>query len=523
LRTAGSKRGTDERAAGRDLPREAGMPQDQGLKKADALAGKTTNDASGTRILRSFAWQGSAVAVGQGISWIATLYVIRLLQPGDYGLMAMAQLWMGFLLLVSDLGIGSAVIQQLQRLDRRQLRVMFGLVLLTNAVGIALTLAAAPLVAAFFDEPRVIPLLHVMSIAFLLMSLYVLPQALLARDLSFDRKARAEVVATAVSALVSVVMALEGFGVWALVGGSLALHGGKAIAFQVARPCLPWPSFALREGFESLRFGGLMTLSRVLWWASGNVDIAIAGRVLGDAALGIYSVALNLSSMPVNKIMPILNQVSFAAFSRMQDDRDRVKRNVHRALQTVGLVAFPTFIGLAAVAPEAIELLLGEKWRPAVVPCQILCLILPLRPVSGVLAPALFGIGRPGVNVTNRALTFVVMGIAFWVGVRWGLIGICVAWIVAYPPVVLATSVRALRALGIPAREAASDIAFFALATGIMGLALWIVRVALGSDLSDGALLGCLVATGSFVYTGIVLAYKPALLRDLGSLFRRDA
>lgn len=484
---------------------------------------RPSDAVSGARVARSFAWEGGALAIGQGISWIATIFVIRLLSPGDYGLMAMAQIWMGFLLMVSELGIGVAVVQQERLLEGEQVRILFGLVLLTNLAGAALTFSCAPIVAAFFDEPRVVPLLRVMCVGFGLLSLYVLPQALLIRQMSFDRKARVEVVAAVGAALLSVALAAAGLGVWALVGGSLGLHGLKAIAFQLVRPCLPRPSFALRSATESFRFGGLTTLSRILWWATGSVDIAIAGRVLGETVLGIYSVALSLASTPVNKVMPVLTQVSLAAFSRMQEDRDRVRRNVHRALQSVGLVVFPAFIGLAAVAPEVIRLVLGEKWSAAVIPCQLLCVILPLRTLGGILAPAVFGIGRPEVIVVNRFLTLAVMSAAFLVGVQWGLIGLCLGWVVAYPPIALVTSLRALHALEIPAREAASDLAFFAAATGVMALVLLALRGALGPMLSPAQLLACLIAAGMLVYGGILLRWKPRLLREFRSLVREDA
>lgn len=475
---------------------------------------------TGARVVRSFAWQAGAVAVGQAVSWVATIVVIRLLSPSDFGLMAMVHLWMGFLLLASDLGIAAAAIQQQRLLTSDQLRVLFGLVLLTTGASAALTWGAAPVVAGFFGQPRVTALLRTTSAAFFFLSLYLLPQALLIRDLGFDRKARVEVLAATASALVSVTLALSGFGVWALVGGVLALHGVNAVAYQLIRPCLPRPSFALRSGLEILRFGGLTALSRILFWASGSVDVAIAGRVLGERLLGVYSVALSMALMPLNKLMPILTQVSFAAFSRIQDDRERVRRNVHRALQVVGMVVFPTFVGLAVVAPEAIPLILGKKWSEAVVPCQLLCAVFPLRPLTGVLAPALFGIGRPEVNVMNRALTLGVLGVAFLVGVQWGLIGLCISWIVAYPPVVLVTSLLALKALEIPAREAAGDVAFFAFASGVMGAVLAVVRMVLGPTLSAPWLLACLVAAGLLLYAGILLLYKPRLLLEFRSIVR---
>jgi teichuronic acid exporter len=492
------------------------------MTQSDPLSGaegEAEASFSGSAVVRSFAWQGAAVALGQAISWVSTIVVIRLLSPEDYGLMAMAGLFVGFLLLVSDLGVGAAAVQS-RKMDAEQMRALFGFVLAANAALAALTLAAAPLVAAFFQEPRVVPLLRALAAGFALIALYVLPQALLMRDLQFDRKARADVLAAALGALVTLGMAIAGAGVWSLVGGLLATHAVRAIAFQLLCPYLRLPSFAFREHRGAFQFGGLITLDRMLWWSYGKIDIAIGGRFLGGAALGLYSVALSLASIPLEKVMPVVTQVSFAAFSRIQDDRDRVRRNVIRSVQSVSLVSFPAFVGMAAVAPEAVPLLLGDKWQEAVLPFQLLCAVLPLRALASLFPPALFGIGRPRVNVVNMLLTVVAMAAAFAVGVRHGVVGLCLAWVAAYPPAFALTSWRALRALEIPPSEVAAAGSFFLGASLVMGASLLGVRLLAPPSLGPLLLLAAMIATGVSVYAGLVLLFQRRVLREFAGLVR---
>jgi len=491
------------------------------MTTSDPRGPQSKGAPTSVRVLRSFAWQGGAVALGQVVSWISTLIVIRMLSPNDYGLMAMANLFVGLLLLVSDLGVGSAAVQS-RNLDRDAVRVLFGLVIATNLAGAALTWVASPWIAAFFAEPRLVPMLRVMSLGFGLVALYVLPQALLMRDLHFDRKARADVFAATLAALVTLSLAASGLGVWALVGGMLSTHCLRALAFQVLRPCLPLPSFAFRSSRDSVQFGALVTLSRILWWSYGNLDVAIAGRVLGKTLLGTYSVALSLASIPLDKVMPIVTQVSFAAFSRIQDDHERVERNVLRALQAVSLVALPGFVGMAAVAPEAIPLILGAKWEATVIPFQLLCTILPLKALAAVLSPALFGIGRPWVNVVNMAITLTVMAIAFAVGVRNGLLGLCLAWVIAYPAVFCITSARSLRALDLAPARVWAAVRFFFGATLAMLLALEALRLALAPITQTAVLLGTLIACGAAVYGLAVWIFQRPLLRSFWSLARED-
>jgi O-antigen/teichoic acid export membrane protein len=276
-------------------------------------------------VIRSFLWQGGAQFGTQLVSWVSTLIVIRLLTPSDYGLLAMATLVLGLLFVVADLGFGSAVVQS-KALDERSLRELGGVILLVNLVyGVCVWLGALPL-SAFFNEPRLVPIIRALSLNFLFIAMFTLPQSLLIREMDFARKARVDVSAAIASAVVSLALAVLGFGVWALVGGMLALNLTKALLFQWTRPVfgvLPRRLDVLRP---LMGFGLLISLDRILFFAYGQADIAIGGRVLGTETLGLYAIALSLAAMPMEKVLPVVTQVSFAAFSLIQEDRARVNR-----------------------------------------------------------------------------------------------------------------------------------------------------------------------------------------------------
>lgn len=487
----------------------------------DRAVGEAVPPRYATAVARSFAWQGGASFLAQAVSWLSTIVVIRLLSPSDYGLMAMATLFVGFLMLVSDLGVGAAAIQA-RSLDHRQLRELSGLALLSNVLVGATAFLAAPMVAQFFGETRLVPVVRMLSVVFVGAAFYVIPQSLVIRELRFDQKAKADVLAATLGALCSLWLALSGFGIWSLVGGVLTLHGVKAVTFQALRPCLFMPAFSFRATKGSLRFGRLITLNRILWFSYGNLDIAIAGRMLGKNIVGLYSVALSLASVPLEKIMPAITQVSFAAFSLIQEDRERVRRNVLRAIEAVSLIAFPTFVGMAAVAPEFVPLVLGQKWIEIVLPFQILCLVLPLKSLGSLFPPALFAIDRPQVNVVNMALSLAGMGVAFVVGVQYGLIGLCLAWLAGYPIIFCVTAYRALGALGVSVRKAALGVRFPLVATLVMAFALAASRLTLGPVLTAPALLGTLIVVGVSSYAIMVVAFNRHVLRSFWALTRAN-
>ena len=469
------------------------------------------------RVVASLLWQASASLVGQTISWFSTLLVIRLLSPHDYGLMAMAGISIGFIMLIGDLGVGAVVVQA-PALIPLQLQALFTVALLAYVLGAVVAFASAPVAAAFFAEPRLVSIVRALSLSLIFAGLYAVPQALVLRTLEFGRKAKIDVLATLASSVSALTLALSGLGAWALVGAVLTTHAFRAAAFQIVQPCLflPLRSFAALRGMVS--FGGLVTLDRILWFGYTNLDKTIVGRALGGALVGVYSVALSLASIPLDKVMSIATQVSFSGFSRTQEDPSALRHGMLRALESASVLAFPIFVGMAAVAPEAIAIFLGPKWTDAVVPFQILCLPLPFRAIGLLFAPALFGTGRPRIAVENNAITLAVMSVALLVGVHWGVVGLCVGWLVGYIPVFFVTSYRALAALEIPIGQAVAAIGGPLATTLAMGVGMVGARLLVADALAPAAALMSLSLLGAGIYGALMAIFRPQAVCFLWTL-----
>jgi len=471
------------------------------------------------QVVRSFLWQGGAQAAGQAVSWVATIVVIRLLAPADYGLMAMANVFLGFLFLFSDFGFGSAVVQA-HALDREQLRRILGIVVVMHLGCFAITFAAAPLIGAFFGEPRLSAVVRVLSFNFLLIAGYVIPQSRVLREMDFRLKAHIDVISVVAMAATSLLLALAGFGVWALVGGAMVINVVRLVAYNVARPMWLTPVFSWGSITRLAQFSLLMTLDRLLFFLYGQADTVIGGRVLGKDLLGLYAVALSLAVIPMEKVLPVITQVSFSAFSRIQGEPDRVRRNVLRAVQLVSLICFPAFFGMAAVAGDLVPVVLGPRWVQLVLPFQLLCLVLPLKAVAALFSPAVCGIGRPGVDVWNMTLALVVMTVSLLVGVQYGLKGICLAWVIGYPPVFIAMAWRSGRALSTSVGEFLARCAFPAVTSALMALFVLGVRVALAPLGVSALRLAVLVAAGAAVYGASVMLFQRSTVRELIAVVR---
>src|SRR5260221_4404388 len=369
------------------------------------------------QIISGLRWSAGVRLLSQLFTWAVTLVVVRLLTPADYGLLAMAMIFVGFLSRLAELGLGSAVVQRAE-VDTPLLRKAFGLILLVHASLFLLLFISAPLISAFMGEPRLVPLVRVLSVLFLISAFQIVPEALLQRRLEFRRQSLNDFRSVIVGSVAVLAAALAGWGVWSLVVGSFTTQLGKAIGLNRIAPFRHWPDFSLRGTGQLLAFGGNLTGSVLLWFIFTQADVFIAGKWLGKEIVGFYSVAMHLASLPTQRLAGVINQIAFPAFSRMQHDLRQVTSALLTGVRVLAFVSFPILWGISSVAPEMVSVILGPKWAPAMFPLEVLTLMMPLRMVSVFIPNALQGIGRADLLFYNNLVAAVVMPIAIFVGIQ---------------------------------------------------------------------------------------------------------
>jgi teichuronic acid exporter len=473
----------------------------------------------GQRALSGLKWNAGARLAGQLLNWAVTLVVIRLLSPEDYGLMGMTIVFVAFLGIFSDLGLGLSVVQS-KTLDQQLVRKIYGMVLVSHVALFAILFAAAPLIAAFFRDQDLIPLVQVISTQFALIAVSWIPGAMLRRELRFRALSMIELVSFALSALVTLLLALRGAGVWALVLGSYSKVCARVLLLNLASDVRFTPSFDFRGLGQALSFGGLSTLNGVLWHLFSQIDALIIGKIAGKEALGVYTVAMHLASLPLSKVLGVVQPIAFPTFARLQHDLPRVANAVLRAVRAMMLIAFPMFFGLSAVAPELVAVVLGAKWEAARFPLQVLPLVMPIRLIAGLISPAVNGVGRVDVVLRNTGTAFAVMAVGFGVGSLWGVTGVALAWLLLYPIVMAFNFKRSLAVLGLSRADIVQAMARPLAAAVLMYLMVTACREALPAALPTGLQLATLIAVGAASYAAATLSFNRSELLALMRLAR---
>ncbi len=473
-----------------------------------------------SKVLHGLRWTAGGKAASQLVSWAITLIVVRLLSPQDYGLIAMATVFIAFCLLLNELGLGAALVQAKDLTDRIR-RQAFGLVLSINLSLFLILILASPLIADFFDEQRLRAIVPILALQFMLMSFYVIPNSQLQRDMNFKAISVVGVVADLSNGLVTLILALAGMGVWSLVIGSLSGILVRVTGLNIASPFLKRPSFDFRGFRDYAKFGGYISLNRILWYLYSQADVFIIGKVLGKTILGYYSIAMHIASLPMNKVASILNQVGLPAYSKLQDNKELAASYAIKVTKAIGFVAMPVFFGISSVSPELVEVVLGDKWLQAILPLQLLSLIVPLRTLSISLAPAVSGLGRPDVNVKTLAMACVIMPTSFFIGVHWGLKGVSLAWIIGYSIWFFSTLFMVAPVIGMKLRRFFGALAGPALMGGVMYAAVtaarwffvhWHVYISIA--------LPAMIVVGAIFYAGGMWLFFRSTAREVWAMRR---
>lgn len=469
-------------------------------------------------LAHSIAWNAAAKWISQAVGWGSTLIIARLLTPYDYGIMGMAGLYLVLATMVSQVGIGEAIVT-LRDVSSRTIAQLNSTALVIGALLVCISAALAQPLAAFFSAPPLRDVVLVVSLTYLITALQVVPRALLQKEMDFKGLAAIETTRFVAQAIVSVVLAWAGFHYWSLVIGYIAGVAMATVLLCRRRShAFAWPR--LRELKRELHYGGSVLVTGIAWYCYDNSDFLVAGRVLGSVPLGSYSMAWTIACAPVEKIANLITGVTPSYFAAVQHDPGELRRYLLGLTEVISYATIPASLGLVLVADPMVRLLLGAKWAPAIVPLQLLGAFVAARSITTVLPNLLISIGEAKFVMWSTLAAAVVMPCAFYAGSHWGTAGIAATWIAIYPAVVAPLVVKVFRRTGIRARQYWASIQ-----PAVTGSAAMAVAVLGIEQLIPPAFpllrLVLMIGTGVLTYAAVLFGLRrQRVLRLLQSLRR---
>ena len=356
------------------------------------------------------------------------IVLARLLAPADFGLLAIGLLAINSMGLFRDLGFGATLIYKKDDSKHTAANTAFILLPLVASALFLIAYFAAAYIALFFDNAAVEPIVQVLALTFVISSFGTVPSMLLEKELEFKKKVLPETVPIIGYACVTIWLAINGYGVWSLVYGqilSAILTAGLIWLVSDWRPTFKFDRKIARELFG---YGKHIMGASIVIFLIMNLDDAIVGRVLGIEALGFYTLAYMISNLPATQITHLVGRVMFPLYSKLQDDRDALRDAYLKTLKYVSMLSIPAALGIFAIAPDFVSVVLGEKWMPAVPALKVLCFFGLFRSLNATMGPVFQATGKPRFLFNIAVLNLVLFCIFVYpLTIAYGLVGISIA------------------------------------------------------------------------------------------------
>jgi len=469
---------------------------------------------------RGIAWLGSVKWIVQLLTWGTTIVVARILTPEDYGLLTMGAVLLAFITLLSESGLGITVVT-VREVTEEQISQINGAAILLGLVSfVAGSLVAFP-VSWFYRAAALPPVIAVLSFTLVISAFRVVPGALLQRDLRFPRLAAIDASQGLVQALATLILAVLGFRYWSLVLGAVLGAAVGTTATVLSRPYqMRWPRWQTLR--PVLPFTRNMLVGRLFWYTYQNSDFIVAGKRLGAQALGAYSYAWTLASMPVDKISGLLRSVTPPIFAAVQHDIPALRRYFLTVTEGLAVFAFPLTVGIALVAGDLVPVVFGSRWLFMIAPLQVLAIYATIRTITPTASQVLVVTGDTRFLMYMSGVAAIALPTAFYIGSKWGTIGIAIAWTIAHPlAVYVPLNARLARRL-----ELSFGRYFRALwpaASGclLMAGAVTLARGIVPQTMAGGIRLGLEIGAGAFAYSACLLVFHKTRVKAFIALWRQ--
>jgi len=376
-------------------------------------------------ILGGMFWKFFERLLTQGTSFVISLVLARLLLPSDHGLLALVQVFLNLSAVFINYGFASALIQK-KDADETDFSTIFYCSLLCSVLIYGLLFAIAPLVAAFYEEPILTKILRIYALQVPVSVYHSIQLAYISRHMLFRKTFVSSIINSVLSGAVGIGMALTGWGVWSLVGQSLAAIVIDTLILMVLVPWRPKRLFSVDSAKKLMKFGSRVLGAELSLTFFFELRTLVVGGVYSSAELAYYNKGRQIPTLLTYNLSNTIMTVMFPAMANSSDDLDQVKQMAKRSNRVLSYVLVPCMFGLSAVMEPMILLLYTEKWAPIIPFGQLLAVGMCVEILGNLALQALKSIGRSEVLLKLELWKKPFYVLALFVGIRFDVFTLAV-------------------------------------------------------------------------------------------------
>lgn len=478
-------------------------------KMSDNLKAKAT---------RALFWSSVDRFSSQGISFVFSIFLARILDISDYGIVAMIVVFMAVAQVFVDSGFSPALIRK-PDLNEEDKSTAFYFNIVVGLACYGILFIASPLIADFYDEPLLSPIIRVTGLSIIFNSLCVVQRALFTIAVDFKTQAIISLACTVISGVVGLVMAYNGYGVWALVAQSTISTFLNFVLLWLCSRWRPVTGFSKASFHYLFNFGSKLLASGLLDTLYNNAYPIVIGKFYNSAQLGLYSRAQGYASLPSSNITGILQRVTFPVLSLMQDDDEKLANNYRRLLRMSAFVVFPLMIGLAAIADPLIRVLITSKWAGCIIYLQIICFGMMLYPIHALNLNLLQVKGRSDLFLRLEILKKIIGVCALCITIPFGITAMCIGLVVVSVVALYINTYYTGKLLSLGFLMQIKDLVPFFILSMLVGLLMYYVPTSINNDLYrlvSGGLIGIVS------YVGLAALFRIKEFNELINLIRKN-
>lgn len=335
------------------------------------------------KVISGFFWVGTAHIAQRAVTFTSSIILARLLDPKDFGIVAIAITVISFTGILGGLGIKDALIYQKNKIQEAA-NTAFFLNISLGAIYTVVTFFAAPLLAEFFDEPAAKEIIQALSLIFILHYAGATSMIMLQKEIQFTKKSIILIAASTTAIITSIILAYNGFGPWSLVIGNITSTALSSLFYIIFCTWKPTLKLDKQTAIDTFNYSKHILKTDIFIVLIEQGDKLVLSKIKNAQILGFYTQAYNLATVPVQSIATLIQEVSFPAFSKIKENKKLLIDAYYKNLHLVNVLAAPASIGFILLADPIIFHIYGEKWLPAATSLQIIAFYGYFRSLSWV-------------------------------------------------------------------------------------------------------------------------------------------
>ncbi|MBI4682546.1 MAG: MOP flippase family protein [Nitrospirae bacterium] len=376
-----------------------------------------------SKALKGTKWIFLSSITSNIFQFLSTIVLARLLAPSDFGLIAYAMIIISIVSLFQDLGLKQALIQRRDNVTDAANTVFITTILL-GLFWYTGTYFSAPYIASFFGNQQITSILRITALSFVITPFGFVQGTMLTKELYFKKVSFLNLISSVIPGILSILLAVSGFGIWSLVYGFLAGTVLNVLASWLIVSWKPEVEFNLHIARKLFKFGRAASAESLLSWMVNTFDDLLVGKWLGSSALGIYRVGFNIAVAPAMQISNPLIGIAFPAFSKMQNNIEEMKKVFLKCIKMISLITFPLGAGIAATSALFIPVLFSDKWAPSIPVIQYISIYGIIMSIGSLIPQVYKALGRPDIYLKYVLVrTIITIPVYFYV-VPYGIIAV---------------------------------------------------------------------------------------------------